>query len=73
MRVYDDGPQAILDADTMDEDGARLMFPDDCGPVVRGLLEDGRAFVLLDRPCQCKRPCRCCDSYGFNPHFPDRR
>ena len=66
MTKYDDGPQAILDADTMDEDGARLMFPDDCGPVVRGLLEDERAFVPLDKPCGCKRPCRHCPSHRFN-------
>ena len=67
MNEYDD-PQAILAADNMDEDGERLIPLDDYGPAVRGFLEDGQAFVPLDKPCRCKRPCACCESHGWKPH-----
>ena len=74
MIEYDD-PATILGKD-VEQDGARRgtlgeFARDDSGrpnhvrAVVRELLEDGLAFVPMEPPCDCKKPCKCCVRRGW--------
>ena len=75
MTIEYNDPASIL-GEFVDEDGERRGTlgefagddsgrPDYVSAVVRELLDDGLAFVPMEPPCNCKKPCKLCPRRGW--------